>query len=234
MEEILLGFDVREMWLAGADLWDEARRATFLLRDDVAKPLSTDPMVWPSLFDTDQGNLVLAREYERRGLLRVATPAWIGPNSGLWENLDQMRQYLAATWTAPPCPCAVVAISWFSHSLPAAPYGPYRGTTTPPERDPAWERLGFDVTDGSLLSGIANTGYRLDEAADWRARWGAALNRHHLFAEPEPALAFRAASDARVPEHAPFCVFGLYVIGYGQARAGHDVLETRPTDATGR
>ncbi len=40
--------------------------------------------------------------------------------------------------------------------------------------------------------------------------WGPHLNEDHLFTDPDQACAFREASDARVREHAPFFVYGLY------------------------
>jgi len=38
---------------------------------------------------------------------------------------------------------------------------------------------------------------------------GPVLNEHHLFGNPATARAFRDATDARVPEHAPFFVYCL-------------------------
>jgi hypothetical protein len=36
------------------------------------------------------------------------------------------------------------------------------------------------------------------------------LNEHHLFGDPEPGFAFVDVDNARVPEHTPFHVYGLY------------------------
>lgn len=41
-------------------------------------------------------------------------------------------------------------------------------------------------------------------------RWGQRLNRYHLFEQLEVADGFRGESDARISEHAPFCIIGLY------------------------
>ncbi len=78
--------------------------------------------------------------------------------------------------------------------------------------DPAWKLLGFDVSDGSLLSGLSNCGYAAEESKSLRAQWRGHLNQHHLFEEPASASGFCRLTDARVPEHAPFCVYGLYVV----------------------
>lgn len=76
--------------------------------------------------------------------------------------------------------------------------------------DERWLRLGFDVADESMLSGLSNCGYDAPDVDAWRVRWAPHLNRFHLFDEPRMAASFRLASDDRVPEHAPFFVFGLY------------------------
>ena len=44
--DLLLGFDAREMWLDPQDYWPDSRKKMYLLRYDVARPLSTDTAVW--------------------------------------------------------------------------------------------------------------------------------------------------------------------------------------------
>jgi hypothetical protein len=43
-----------------------------------------------------------------------------------------------------------------------------------------------------------------------RETWAPKLNEHHLFRDHEPAFAFAAVTDRRVPDHAPFHVYSLY------------------------
>src|SRR5690242_11063009 len=62
--DLLLGFDAREMWLDPQDDWPPARKKGYLLRDDVAKPLSTDTAVWRTVFDADPS---------------LHRPEWTGP-----------------------------------------------------------------------------------------------------------------------------------------------------------
>ncbi len=213
IEERLLGFDARERLANGDDLWDAARRETFLLRVDVPKPLSVDTVVWPSLFDTGQGIGFPAAERERLHLAGLPTPSWIGPNVGLWDDLARMRQYLAED-QAEKDAHALAAVCWFSDRAfsDAGPFGPHLGPTLPPERDPAWQFLGFDVADGSLVSGLTNCGYSPAEAQRLRRRWATHLNESHLFGDLEPAFRFRDSANRRVPEHAPFFVYGLFLL----------------------
>jgi hypothetical protein len=168
-----------------------------LLRADVGQPLSTDTIVWPSAWQ----------------LTDIPLPSWIGMNAGLWESLPAMRKHMSDAWTTPP-PHAVIAVTWLSDRAfaDAGMYGPYNSPTDPPARSPDWPLLGFDVSDGGLLSGLSNCGYTPDEIRTLRAQWQSRLNAHHLFDAVENAFEFRKLTDARVPEHAPFFVFGLYSV----------------------
>lgn len=94
----------------------------------------------------------------------------------------------------------------------AGEVGPYLAPVTPLLRDARWRLLGFDVADGSLVSGLANCGYSPLEAAGLRQQWRARLNDNHLFVDVEQALHFKHLSDRRIPEHAPFFVHGLFTI----------------------
>lgn len=194
-----IGFDAR---VTGAERppWDADRRALYLLRTDVRVPASTDRLVWPSLFD-----LAAA----------PAAPAWTGANAMLWDDLDRLRGFVAERWPQPVPSHAIVAVTWVSDRgfAEAGATGPYREPTKPSATSPAWSVLGFDVADGSLLSGLTNCGYAPDEVDVLRARWGPRLNESHLFSSIGDALAFREVADARVPEHAPFFVYGLYLVG---------------------
>jgi len=85
----------------------------------------------------------------------------------------------------------------------------YAWIRTPPAV--SWVLLGYDVGDRYCLSGLSNCGYGA-ERDRWAAEWGESLNDYHLFSDPHRADAFARANDARVSEHAPFTVFGLYLI----------------------
>jgi hypothetical protein len=83
---------------------------------------------------------------------------------------------------------------------------PERESTSPHRR----RLLGYDVADHGLLSGLSNCGYSAADAVALTARWAPQLNDWHLFDDPEAAAGFAAMTDQRVPEHAPFVVYGLY------------------------
>jgi hypothetical protein len=71
--------------------------------------------------------------------------------------------------------------------------------------------VGYDVCDEMLLSGLMDCGYDSDERVELAREFGPKLNRWHLFDSVQDADRFRAISNVRVPEHAPFQVVALYV-----------------------
>jgi len=210
--ERLLGFDARQI-SSNLNLWDRQRRQTFLLDTGVERPLSVDPIIWPSVFDTGQGIGLPAAERQRLGLAGIETPSWIGPNAGLWESLTAMREFLGAN-RLQVLPYAIVAVSWFSDRdfAEAGGVGPYLSGTSPAANSPDWRLLGLDVADGSLVSGLANCGYSEVELRELRPQWKTRLNAGHLLNDVVDAFRFRDLANKRVPEHAPFFVYGLYLV----------------------
>ncbi len=82
----------------------------------------------------------------------------------------------------------------------------------PALRDPAWAFLGYDVSDKWLLSGLSDCGTTETEMQILRETYASDLNEHHLFEAIKPAVDFMHVSDERVRAHAPFFVFGLWLI----------------------
>ena len=193
---MVLGFDLRP---AEVPAWDEGRRKLFLLRQDIARPLSIDVLVWPSLF---------ARAGEQ-GTEDIPVPDWIGPNASLWENLEEMRAWLDAR-DVDRSGAAVVAVGWLSKLGFSDPQGPYPEAGKPSRPQGGWELLGYDVADRWLLSGLSNCGWERAEVRPPAAWSNARLNEHHLFQHPEAAFEYVEAANSRVPEHAPFFVYSLY------------------------
>jgi hypothetical protein len=141
-EEILLGFDAREMWLTGLrELGPGGGRPTqFLLRTDLDDVLSADRMVWPSIFKTtvlpDHGP-------------ELPRPEWIGTNEPFWEDLNALREAIPDDF-GEGHPFWLVAATWHTdvgfrqeEGLKGKILGPYLAPTTPPQRDSTWRFLGF-------------------------------------------------------------------------------------------
>jgi hypothetical protein len=72
--------------------------------------------------------------------------------------------------------------------------------------------LGYDIADDVFLSGLSNCSYSDDEKALLRPTWSRRLNQFHLFDHADDASQFHRITETRVPEHAPFFVFGVYLL----------------------
>lgn len=200
--ELLLGFDAREMWLDPQDYWPDSRKKMYLLRYDVVRPLSTDTAVWRNVFDADTS---------------LQRPQWIGPMMGLWENLATLQEYMNTAWSARTLPYWIIAVTLDENVRESDNLLKRYARTSniiPALRDPAWVFLGYDVSDQWLLSGLSNCGYgtNASEIQMLRDTYASDLNEHHLFDSIKPAIDFMHLSDERVREHAPFFVFGIWLI----------------------
>jgi len=138
-------------------------------------------------------------------------------NAPFWEDLDALRNAIPPDFDEKH-PFWFVAATW--HTDIGFPneekqhgkiLGPHIGPTRPERRSSAWRLLGFDIT-GSGISGLSNCGYDASELDYLAKEWSSDLNGYHLFDDLERAFEFRKLTNARVPEHAPFFVIGLWLI----------------------
>ena len=156
-----------------------------------------------------------ASQHEELGVTGPERPDWIGPNIPAWEDLEKLREHLVKKGTEISRPYWIIAMTCFTDPeiLSKLEYGPHFEPTTPGACDESWTFLGYDVSDGSLLSGLSDCGYRDEDFIDKpRSDWAKRLNQNHLFDSLEAADAFRVFSDRKVIEHAPFLVYGLHLI----------------------
>ena len=201
--EHVIGYDAR-VWSTDAPGWLEQRRTQYLLRPDVSMPLSTDDAVWPTMFDIESDSAA-----------SLTRPQWTGRNGGLWDDLGRLTQCLEDAWGATWPPCRLVAVTVAYGPLSAdqrAEWDERTTEVTPAVPSPEWDRLGYDVSDDWLLSGLSNCGYHGDEVGPMRERWGRHLNEYGLFDDAGTAGEFMTVTDERVEEHAPFFVYGLYSV----------------------
>lgn len=200
--ELLLGFDAREMWLDPQDYWPAARKKMYLLRHDVVRPLSTDTSVWRTVFDADTS---------------LQRPEWTGPIQSLWDNLATLQEYMDTAWSERTLPSWIIAVTLqeeVCESEDLQEWYARASNINPSCRDAAWALLGYDVSDKWLLSGLSNCGYGANESEIQilRETYTSNLNEHHLFDSIKPAVDFMHLSDERVQAHAPFFVFGIWLI----------------------
>jgi hypothetical protein len=199
INRLFLGFDVR-LCRKDYDMtgWD---KEDWLLRVDVAWPLSIDVKVWPSAFDQ-----LMPSDFPDNAT---------HPSTGFWFDLEMMLNFLnQPKMNQIKCGIPISVELVTDEDLSKDPFWasvlyPY-GPLSPNENPARWILLGYDVADRSQLSGLMNCGYDPNEIADLRLTWKDRLNEHGLFSSPGDAIRFKRSVDLRVREHAPFYVYALY------------------------
>jgi hypothetical protein len=207
VEEIILGYDVRETWCE--DEWEPIRQGRF------KKMLSIDASLWGSVFN--QGNYpdLAGEERERIGLGVIELPelADMGMNKPLWSNLAFMKGYLAACGPDSGRAYWVVAVTMFGQDLErdlkARQEWPYYAETDPAAIQDSWVRVGYDVTScysESMIS--AQLGPSLERGED--DEFVKDLNEYMLFSEMHSADRFRCAQDSANEGEAPHLVYAIW------------------------
>ncbi len=195
----IIGYDARCVSEALRSVWTPARRQEFLLRTDVEVPLSTDPLVWPSVVDWGLAPDFTPRTRHALMLDGLPVPEQFRNERNLWPSLPDMMARLESQplderfvpyWTIAIC------------------------TRTRVERTPPGanaERLGYDVSDSCLQSVVSHSGYTVVEARLLRNVWRSRLNRWHLFDDHAEATRFATSiADLRSPEYGPFQIYGVW------------------------
>jgi hypothetical protein len=214
--EKIIGFDARKMHAGINKLWDPLRKATFLIKEDVKDVLSTDTLAWPSVFHTHQLIGMSEAELEKYEQCGPERPdVYIGSNNPSWNSLPDLKKWLDKNKMLLQKPYWIVALTCIEMPdlMQRSEYGPYFDETDPPSLNHNCTFLGFDVSDGSQTSGLSNCGYDFDDFKEkTKELWKSQINKYHLFDSLENALEFRKFSDERIKEHAPFFVYGLYLL----------------------
>jgi hypothetical protein len=79
----------------------------------------------------------------------------------------------------------------------------------------AWELLGYDVCDEWLLSGLTDLAWGDGSPEEVQAicqKYVPSLNEYHLFTSVDSAAEFIPLAEEGARAHAPFFVFGLWLI----------------------
>lgn len=213
--ETIIGFDARSTESHLAREWDDARRSRYLLRLDVALPFSADPLVWPSPWTVVTPS----------GLIAAA-----GGPSGMERGPETLEVRLAQS--PPRGEYAAIAVSILDSTLTTGRFVESLRFLAATTRQVSLCRdlalLGYDVGDDSLISGLMNCGFPDSDAGTLRTEWASSLNRYHLFYGSNTALKFRDIMNKRVPEHAPFYVFGVYRLTFAESRMGRADPDEQP------
>jgi hypothetical protein len=199
----LLGFDVRlssEEYLSAH--WNEESRLLYLLRPAVEWPLSVDTVVLPSVF--------FPKVYGTEVMIPVDPET---ETYGYWLNLQAMRVAFSKGWKRSTRGIFIGIHLVAAEGLTSDQFGSrvLEAHPAPQECPKGSDLLGYDVADSGLTSALCSCGYiTREEKNRWQAEWEQHLNGFGLLKTQDLALEFRETSDRRVPEHAPFYVFGLW------------------------
>jgi hypothetical protein len=194
-QESLIGFDAREMCLNIDELWPLHRKETFLLKQDISKPLSTDHGVWSSVFDLNNALII---------------PPDVLWRQKLWPSWKVLEEYLNVELNQNISPYWTIAVTQVVKTGLEEPI--YDPPMVPLQEHETWELLGYDISEETLLSGLLNFATRLTEMQLAREKYAPYLNNHHLFSTPDYALEYKEWCNTRDPGHGPFYVFGLYLV----------------------
>lgn len=203
----LLGFDARHTDEDCArDPLPSDVRQQLLLRSEVQCPLSIDPHIWPTYF------LYYPEAWDALGRQR---PRLIDVDSdcsgGLWLSLDRMKRRLSEH-VRPAILLAVELLAPAETTVDGFPSSLIYSRPEPSTLPAGSLLLGYDVADGGFWSGLSNCGYSEEDAGRLRPEWAKRIDDHGLLQTQEDAFAFRDISNRRVPEHAPFWVYGLHQV----------------------
>ena len=199
MDETVLGFQLR---IAPQDLelWDAQRRAMYLLREDIRIPLSVDTSVWPESRD----NTLLSSLFAD-----FSTTPNSAPNGLALYALKSFAVLSHPASVKDPFLIGVSVVGEVARELQdqhcIKSFLPITELVSN-----NWICLGYDVADYWLLSGLFNCGYDAAGKPSLSQRFGANLNEYGLFASANTAWSFGFDCNARVPEHAPFAVYGIW------------------------
>jgi hypothetical protein len=211
----LIEFDVRmaeEQYVTRH--WLKDARAEYLLRPDITWPLSVDTLVWPSVFYS-----AIFRNPAIESYSTIEVDHTID-GGNYWLDLDRMRTHYDLYRAQAPGG-VFVGIELLSERTAQADRISYElddgiecalllESTVPARLPEGSTILGYDVADASRISGLTNCGYTEEEIRELGPLWGNRLNSFGLLSTIEEAVAFRQLTDQRVPEHAPFWVYGLW------------------------
>lgn len=225
MPEILIGFDVREMWIPTDTLWSQDRREQYLLVSEIEKPLSIDLTVWQSAFDIDTlsvsgtslriENIDPKPEFQTKewqtifaNCQQLETPQWVGARQA-WDNLERLIQWVDKSWTVWK-PSSIIAITC------AMPHDEVEEAENynilPKSLNPEWQLLGYDVADYFFTSFLMNAGYLEDEKPELISNFARSLNDKHLFETLEQAEEYVPVAESRDRGHGKMYAYGIYLI----------------------
>lgn len=216
MEEKVMGYDVREMWVD--------YRYDFRMGSKLVKGLADS--LYNSVFDHGGYPDVVGKDREEMGLGMIELPPMsrVGINYPLWSDLADMLDYLRPYRCAEGKLCWVVAITLRPEDLEQKCQSldkeqwPRDPEANPDGIQDKWVLAGYDLTnvwsDGMIVPKLSPEAEAAEVAELTRE-----LNEYLLFRSMEKAVEFKTRWDAAFPEESPHLVYGTWRIEETRYRA---------------
>ena len=218
----VVGFDIR---LCAEDYvdkrWDKKNRDLLLLKPEITWPLSVDEWIWPSVFILSQKEALQARvgyfpEYlPFQGVIKADPTNFRHQITALWTNFEEMKICYfenAKKKEKLPQQAIPIAVELITNE-PFTSYEYWHGALFPSLniQIPAnWVFLGYDIADDGFESGLYSRGYEQNEKRLLQKTWITRFNEYGLIKDFKDVTEFKELTDKRIPEHAPFYIFGLW------------------------
>ncbi len=203
MASCVLGFHLR-VSPHKLQRWNAERKSIYLLREDIATPLSVDTSVWPQ---SDNESLC-SELFSNYSSVPNSAP------NGL--NLFDLLSPSYVTHKSLQTESFLIAIT-VSSNVGARLRNEHFIEESSIDIDDLtranWMCLGFDVANDWFCSGLMNCGYSTNDKAALSKRYSGELNEFGLFMTEQAAASFCTSSDSRVSEHAPFISYGIWANG---------------------
>lgn len=208
--ELLIGFSIREMWISDKSSWED-RLSDYLLKNIYQKPFSVDSLMWKEIFSAyvSRNDEQTQREDDPSGYSYIPYPDWSVQRRGFYANLHTLVSYVNGFWKDQWQPSCIIAATILSTGDDERYEGDNK--TDPQQIDYEWIHLGYDVADNECYSGLFD-GILTPKLRNTRHEWASKLNKHHLFTDLDDALSYIPLANERMADHAPFIVYGLYLI----------------------
>lgn len=189
----LLGYDLRfrpEIYLDKQ--WNNGRRRSQLVKDDIRWPKSVYTTVWPSWFDQFRNDCRGLWEF---GSIEFDIPAFV------CRTLDSvfliLRQLPASTVRD------LLLIAIFRDDCKESATDDTRSN----REEMLWTVEGYDVADEFMVSAISGSG--IGQLIDKGLVEIIAVNQHCLIDSATRACAFARRCDDVLPDHRPFYVYRI-------------------------
>lgn len=192
--------------LCAKEIWTLSNRQRYLLNSKIFQPLTADEMMWPSLKEDElkevfdvfikQTGHSVEHLHNSINLLKYIPDSWFHYSAEIWVTIGWLMAFSVENKKAEE----------LQHV-----YGKLNITGKEVEDiiSDGWILVGYDIVDDGSISGLANCSYKSGEK-ERLSSYVPLLNQYGLFNSYVHANEFCEKTNERVPEHAPFCIQGIW------------------------